>query len=152
MVSRTRAASPSAPLRKSTGLVATITRTAPVGPITRWLSTHVAPPSKSWRPRRGRPAPSRHLSRLRSFRRWPRLCTVAPSVAEQETIPHPQLPARTAPRQPQRLSIDAASQTTAAVITRGAEPPHRQSLRSLRSQRQSGPCLHRATSAAAPRQ
>src|SRR5258705_4628411 len=37
MVSRTSAASPSAPLRKSTGLVATITRTAPVGPITAGL-------------------------------------------------------------------------------------------------------------------
>jgi hypothetical protein len=60
MVSRTSAASPSAPLRKSTGLVATITRTAPVGPITRQLSTHAAPPSKSLRPRRGRPGPSRH--------------------------------------------------------------------------------------------
>ena len=35
MVSRTSVASPSAPLRKSTGLVATITRIAPVGPITR---------------------------------------------------------------------------------------------------------------------
>src|SRR5258708_3544290 len=35
MVSRTSVANPSAPLRKSTGLVATITRTAPVGPITR---------------------------------------------------------------------------------------------------------------------
>ena len=34
MVSRTSVTSPSAPLRKSTGLVATITRTAPVGPIT----------------------------------------------------------------------------------------------------------------------
>jgi hypothetical protein len=33
MVSRTSAARPSAPLRKSTGLVATRTRTVPVGPI-----------------------------------------------------------------------------------------------------------------------
>ena len=55
MVSRTSAASPSAPLRKSTGLVATITRTAPVGPITRRLSTPAAPPRLSLRRRRGRP-------------------------------------------------------------------------------------------------
>jgi hypothetical protein len=34
MTSRTKAAKPSAPLRKSTAFVATVTRTAPVGPIT----------------------------------------------------------------------------------------------------------------------
>ena len=74
MVSRTNAASPSAPLRKSTGLAATITRTAPVGPIACHLSMLAAPLSrslpgsnsrrrKSWRLFR-RPAshnsPSRH--------------------------------------------------------------------------------------------
>ena len=122
MVSRTRAASFSAPLRKSTGLVATITRTAPVGPITCRLSMHAAPPSKSLRPRHGRLGLSRRRSRPRSFRHWLRLCYPAPSVAQQETIPHPQLPARTATRQPrnvqpQILAIDVASQTTAAAIT-----------------------------------
>ena len=51
MASRTSAASPSMPLRKSTGLVATMTRTVPVGPITRSPSTRESPPirSRPWR-------------------------------------------------------------------------------------------------------
>ena len=39
-IGRTNAASPSAPLRKSTGFVATMTLTAPVGPITTLPSAH----------------------------------------------------------------------------------------------------------------
>ena len=64
-VSRTSAARPSAPLRKSTGLVATITRTAPVGPITRRPSRRAAPPRPSSPRHRGRPEPSRRRSRPR---------------------------------------------------------------------------------------
>jgi len=52
MVSRTKAASPSAPLRKSTGRVATMTRTAPVGPITACPSARRSPPR--WWPARPR--------------------------------------------------------------------------------------------------
>lgn len=35
-----------APFRKLTGLVAIITRTAPVGPITRWPSARESPPRR----------------------------------------------------------------------------------------------------------
>ena len=112
---------------------------------------HAAPPSKSLRPRHGRPGLSRRRSRPQSFRHWPRLRYPAPSVAQQETIPHPQLPARTAARQPQNVqpqipAIDVASQTTAAAIIHGVELPRRPSVRSSRSRRQSGPCLDRAMS------
>lgn len=44
MASRTRAASPSTPLRKSTGRVATITLTAPLGPIMTAASGPGSPP------------------------------------------------------------------------------------------------------------
>ena len=76
------------PLRKSTGLVATMTRTVPVGPITRSPSTPVSPPirSRPWRrspirtltppisssiAARGAdllPSPSRHRSQLHHCR------------------------------------------------------------------------------------
>jgi hypothetical protein len=49
---------PRRPLRKSTGLVATSTRTVPDNPITRRPSTLAAPPRSSWRPRHDRPAQS----------------------------------------------------------------------------------------------
>jgi hypothetical protein len=63
---------------------------------------------------------------LDRFRHWPRLRYPAPSVAQQETIPHPQLPARTAARHPQNVqpqipAIVVASQTTAAAIIHGVE-------------------------------
>ncbi|SRR6266404_9971371 len=48
-------ASPSIPLRKSTGLVATITRTVPDGPITGLPSAHGRCPQSSPHPRRGQP-------------------------------------------------------------------------------------------------
>jgi hypothetical protein len=94
-----------------------------------------------------RPGPSRRRSRPRSSRHQAPPCIAAPCVPEQKTIPHPQLPARTAARQPQNvqpriLAIDVASQTTAAEIIHGAGPPHRPSLRSSRSRRQCVPCLH----------
>src|SRR3954465_9407909 len=58
IVSRTRAARPSAPLRKSTGRVAIMTRTAPVGPI-------IVPPSAPG-------SPPRSPAGLRPIRSEPR--------------------------------------------------------------------------------
>jgi hypothetical protein len=122
MVSRTSAASFSAPLRKSTGLVATITRTAPVGPITCRLSMHAAPPSKSLRPRHGRPGLSRRDLDLDRSGTGFGFAIRRPPLLNRKRFPHPQLPARTATCQPQNvqpqiLAIDVASQTTAAAIT-----------------------------------
>jgi hypothetical protein len=97
MVSRTNADSPSAPLRKSTGLVATITRTAPVGPITCRLynarSTTIKVSASAPRPTR----------------------IITPSTSTSI------VPARasTLPR--------AASQTTAVAIIHGVELLHRPS-------------------------
>ncbi len=58
-------ASPSMPLRKSTGRVASKTRTAPEGPITSRPSRHRSPPRSRPRRHRGRPAPRRHPPRAR---------------------------------------------------------------------------------------
>jgi len=53
---------PSAPLRKSTGFVATMTRTAPVGPITSRPSTHPAP-RHSWPAKPRSRSPTSHRRR-----------------------------------------------------------------------------------------
>src|SRR3954471_18379687 len=72
IVSRTRAARPSIPLRKSTGRVAIMTRTAPVGPITVPPSAPGSPPRSpaGSRPIRSeprcRPSPPRCQSQARA--------------------------------------------------------------------------------------
>src|SRR5664280_803641 len=137
MVSRTNAANPSAPLRKSTGLVATITRTAPVGPITRRLSTHAAPLSRSLRRHRGQPEPSHPRSRPRSF-----LHRAQPGAAAfcvdggpaERTMPRPERPEQTealqyAQAQSGKLAVPAASQIIAAVQVRAVYGRHRSAAR-----------------------
>ncbi|MGY4319350.1 hypothetical protein ACVWW1_008677 [Bradyrhizobium sp. JR3.5] len=81
IASRTNIANPSAPLRKSTGFVATITRTAPVGPITGSPSAPGRWPRSCLRPRRGWPVSSRPQPQLRSSRHWARTCIAAPCAA-----------------------------------------------------------------------
>ena len=75
IVSRTNAASPSTPLRKSTGRIATITRTAPCGPIICQPSTHGRRPQSSSHPHPGQSAPARRQSRVQSPARHRLLCT-----------------------------------------------------------------------------
>src|SRR5229473_7135067 len=98
MVSRTSVASPSAPLRKSTGLLATLTRTAPVGPITGSPSAPERLPQSCLRPRRGRPGSLRRRSQPRSSRHLARTCIAALCAAGEEQAlapPHPPPPAQT---------------------------------------------------------
>ena len=63
--SRTSMPKPSMPLRKSTGRVASMTRTAPVGPITTSPSRRRSPPRSPRRRRPDPPAPRRRRSRVR---------------------------------------------------------------------------------------
>jgi hypothetical protein len=133
MTSRTSTDRPSAPLRKSTGRVATITRTVPVGPIMRRPS---APPSSALRhPRPDRCGSSRLRSQSRSSRQ-----SSPPSIAtHHETrlhpVPHRQPRARTSadPRAHNQLPHPvtcAASRTIAAVTNHAGEQLRRPNLRS----------------------
>src|SRR5258708_4953843 len=116
-------ASPSAALGKSTGLVATITRTAPVGPITCHLSMLAAPLSRSLRRHRGQPELSRRRSRPRSFPHRVQPGAAAFCVDDgrtEKTVSRPGLPERTAvPQHPKAksgtLAIPGASQIAAAA-------------------------------------
>jgi hypothetical protein len=139
--------------RKSTGLVATITRTAPVGPITCHLSMLAAPLSRSLRPHRGRPEPSRRRSRPRSFayRAQPGAAAFCVDGGRTEkTVPRPGLPERAAAlqhakAQPTTLAIPAVSQIIATAKVRAVGLRQKQMRRLLRSQRQSVPCPRRST-------
>ena len=64
----TSAASESAPLRKSTGLVATMTRASVPGPIIAPSSARRSPPRSRPHPRRARSSPRRHRSPARPQR------------------------------------------------------------------------------------
>src|SRR5258708_7782620 len=155
MVSRTSVANPSAPLRKSTGLVATITRTVPEGQISGSPPAPERLRQSCWRPRGGRPGsyPRRPQPRLSRYRAW--TCIAALCADGEEQAParsHPPPPAQTAilPLQnalPQIPLIGGASQTAAAATTHGVEPRHKPSHHSLRSLQQSATCLRLSTSA-----
>jgi hypothetical protein len=156
MVSRTSAASPSAPLRKSTGLVATITRTAPVGPITRRLSTPAAPLHDRCSPRRGRSEPSHRRSQPRSFRA--RL-NLRRGIALRRTRRRRRCRIYDRRHKPQLFSLQKglgflqlpppAKQLLRRQV-RAAALRRRPSRRCSRSRRQSAPCPRRSTSAGDP--
>jgi hypothetical protein len=110
MVSRTSAARPSAPLRKSTGVVATSTRTDPVGPITCWPSTLAEPPRPSWL--------EHHVRSVSWLLRSPPRCCQSfdpPGVSvyaavhamAAPAVSDPQRPERTSASQPRSLSAGA---------------------------------------------
>src|SRR6516225_9451690 len=122
MLSRTRVARPSIPLRKSTGLVATITRTAPDGPITGSPSAPCSAPLCAHGQERA-PAPRR------------------PTPPAQTVL----LPRRHAGTL--LLATDGASQTIAAATIHAAGLPNRRCRRSQRFPQQSEPCPRRSTSA-----
>jgi hypothetical protein len=125
MISRTSADRPSAPLRKSTGRVASITRTAPDGPITRRPSAPAVPSRVSRYPRRDRSGSSRRRSQPRSFRQLS-----APSIGMRPQADPPQQPrvrTRAHPipqKQLPHLAIGAASRTIAAATNHGGERSH----------------------------
>src|ERR1700721_3025323 len=133
MASRTSVANPSAPLRKSTGLVATITRTAPDGPITGSPSGPERLLQSCLRPRHGRPGSLRRRPQLRSLRHQAQASIAGLCAGRDEQVPvqpHPPPPPQTAilPLQnppPQLPSAAGASQTIAAATTHDVEPPHK---------------------------
>jgi hypothetical protein len=129
MISRTSADRPSVPLRKSTGRVATITRTAPDGPITCRPSAPAVPSRVSRHPRRDRCGSSRRRSQPRSF---PQLS--APSIGMRpQADPHrqPRVRTRAQPipqKQLPHLVIGAASRTIAAATNHGGGLLHTPNL------------------------
>ena len=118
-----------------------------------WLSTYAAPPSRSLRPHRGQPEPSRPRSRPRSFPHRAHPGPAAFCIGDgrtEKTVPRPGLPERTAALQHAKeqsgtLAIPGASQITAAAKVRVVGLRQKQTRRSLRSQLQSVPCSRRST-------
>jgi hypothetical protein len=125
--SRTRAARRSAPRRKSTGLVATSTRTPAGTAITSPPSRRAAPSSGSRHQSRAESEPWQHQSRSRSLAAHPG----EPALPNHpgETAMAPRSPARRQgrsrrPRAPSAAALPDASRTIAAASNRaGAQPP-----------------------------
>src|SRR3954452_11457668 len=156
MVSRTSAAKPSAPLRKSTGLVATITRTAPVGPITRWPSAHAVPPQPSSPRRRGRSELSRNQSQPQLSRRGPPAAACVPHGAVRlpaVAFPRPRAQTAALPcynTEPRVAALAGANRITAAAIAHGGAPLPKPPPQEQASPQQGGLCRLRKNAGGDP--
>ena len=144
--SRTRAARPSAPLRKSTGFVATSTFTPAATAIKSLPSRCGAHPAASRDQRLFPREPPRRQSRCG----WPRTGSPPPRQHRRRKSPAP-LVRTSAPRRPatsaDRLAPPCANQTDAAVTCRAAAPPPTPPRRTHRIPRRSAPWSRRSSDA-----